>query len=42
MYKPIKEFYMSDNSEEKEPEKKKKGFTPPQKPDGDFDWSKNT
>ncbi|MCP5062912.1 MAG: ATP-dependent metallopeptidase FtsH/Yme1/Tma family protein [Ignavibacteriae bacterium] len=31
---------MSDSSEEKEPEKKKKGFTPPQKPDGDFDWSK--
>ena len=36
----IKELYMSENSENSKPPKKKKGFTPPQKPDGDFNWSK--
>ncbi len=38
--KNITELFMADNSENPKPPKRKKGFTPPQKPDGDFDWSK--
>ncbi len=38
MYKPFNKLNMSDNSEDNS-SKKKKGFGP-QKPDGDFDWSK--
>ena len=32
-------FMSEENNKQKDPNKKK-GFTPPQKPDGDFDWSK--
>ena len=38
MYKPFNKFFMADNNSNNS-SKKNKGFGP-QKPDGDFDWSK--
>jgi len=39
MYKPFNKLNMAGNNEKNDSKKNNKGF-PPQKPDGDFDWTK--